>query len=408
MKNASQCIRIIILTAMILITLSLLGCDSTDKPSVAPVNTDTPHESTLPTVTTAPETSSSKPDDMVESTNTTESEGEPESKPETEPETDPETETQPDPAPHIPDGLVVVTDQKAGQEGIAVYDLSGLDLSHYDFEQEYMEIDPAQIEVFRYTEGLYDVAGVKLRTLPSTGEYVLMVAYGGSYAAMISYPKGELLWSTSLAGQGPHSIELLPEEWIVVAAPGHSANDYADGTLTFFNPKRTQPRLSVNLPNAHGVLYDPEGNYIWAVGGDRLVKYSYVMDAGRIHVAEELTVTLPSSGAHDLAAYYGDTDKLIVTTTEKAYVYQKSTNSFLTASEDGGIKSAKRIKGIGILQDGSVVFTRPNEVLYPVRSSWLTDCIVYHKRVDGELIKYRLVSDQYEIYKIRVMRAEYQ
>ena len=80
----------------------------------------------------------------------------------------------------------------------------------------------------------------------------------------------------------------------------------------------------------------------------------------------------------------------------------------MTADEDGGIVSAKRIKGIGILQDGSVIFTRPNEVVYPVRASWLTDCIVYHKWVDGEFVKYRLVSSQYEIYKIRVMRAEYQ
>ena len=394
--------RILLLTITAFSLLLLMGCVHT--PTARGEETSTPDGTTVPATTdTAPSESSATPDTTSDSPSGEADTDVPEDK---SPESEGTTESEP--VTRVPENLVVVTDQKSGQEGIAVYDLSKIDLSDYDFEQDYIEIDPSTAEVFRYTEGLYDVAGVKLRILPSTGEYVLMVAYGGSYAAMISYPDGELLWNTSQTGQGPHSIELLPDDWIVVAAPGSSASDYSDGKLTFFSAKRAQPRLSVELPDAHGVLYDPEGGCIWAVGGDQLKKYTYTADGRNLTVNEELAIALPSSGAHDLAAYYGDTDKLIITTTEKVYVYEKTTGAFMTAAEDSGIVSATRIKGIGILQDGSVIFTRPSEVVYPVRASWLTDCIVYHKWVNGELVKYRLVSSQYEIYKIRVMRAEYQ
>ena len=394
--------RILLMTITAFALLLLMGCVHTPA--------DPSKETTMPDGTTAPVTTETSPSESSATPDMTTASPSDEADTDVPNDTSSECEgtTDPEPVTQIPENLVVVTDQKSGREGIAVYDLSKIDLSGYDFEQDHMEIDPSEAEVFRYTEGLYDVAGVKLRVLPSTGEYVLMIAYGSSYAAMISYPDGELLWSTSQTGQGPHSIELLPDEWIVVAAPGSSASDYSDGKLTFFNSKRTQPRLSVDLPNAHGVLYDPKGSCIWAVGDDQLRKYTYTAEGNKLSVTEEFSVTLPSSGAHDLAAYYGDTDKLIITTTEKVYVYQKSTGSFMTAAEDNGVKSAKRIKGIGILQDGSVIFTRPNEVVYSVRASWLTDCIVYHKWVDGEFVKYRLVSSQYEIYKLRVMRAEYQ
>ena len=316
------------------------------------------------------------------------------------------------PEDKLPDNLLLITDQRPGHQGVAVIDLNKIDLSKYDTTNDYGEI-PEEAEIFRYTGSLYDVAGVKIRKSDMFGGYVILVAYGAHYAAVISYPDGKLLYDTAKTGRGPHSVELLPEGWLVVAAPGNSSNSYADGCLTFHNADPDEyigkARLTVTLPNAHGVLYDPEENCIWAAGSDILRKYSYNISGNTVTVKEELSINLPSADAHDLAAYYGDTDKLIVTAKSRVYVYSKSENVFTRATADPALVSASRIKGYGILQDGSVVYSKPGAIKADsVSQTWLTDCIFYYKKTDSGLQLYRLVSNTSEFYKIRVMRAEYQ
>lgn len=318
------------------------------------------------------------------------------------------------PVERFPDNLILVADQKPGRQGIAVIDLSKIDLSAYDTTSDYGVI-PDEAEIFRYSGSLYDVAGVKLRKSDIFGGYVILVAYGSNYASIVSYPDGKLLYETTKTGRGPHSVELLPEGWLVVAAPGNKSVSYSDGSLTFFkaDPQTGtgRCRMTVTLPNAHGVLYDPEGNCIWAAGSDILRKYSYVIseDGKEISVKEELSVNLPSADAHDLAAYYGNTDKLIVTAKHRVYVYSKSDNTFVSAVKDSNLVSASKIKGYGILQDGSVVYSKPGAIKADsVSQTWLTDCIYYYKKTDSGLQLYRLVTESSEYYKIRVMRSEYQ
>jgi hypothetical protein len=127
-------------------------------------------------------------------------------------------------------------------------------------------------------------------------------------------------------------------------------------------------------------------------------------------IAEHKDRSGKAVGAQAHRSEHGNTDKLIITTKEKAYVYCKSTGEFLTGAEDGGIKSAQKIKGIGLLNNGDVIFTRPQAVIHEEMSeTFLTDCMVYWKKEpDGTFTRYRLVSDDFEIYKVRVMRAEYQ
>ena len=108
--------------------------------------------------------------------------------------------------------------------------------------------------------------------------------------------------------------------------------------------------LAIDYPDAHGLLYDPQNDVIFAVGTNLLKAYSVSLaDDGTPVVTEatEFAATIPTGSAHDLQPVYGDTDRLWISTGSAVYQYSKSQKKFFTDYEGNGSINKKSVKAIG-------------------------------------------------------------
>ena len=120
--------------------------------------------------------------------------------------------------------------------------------------------------------------------------------------------------------------------------------------------------VAEKLEDSHGLLWDPAAGVLWAVGRTVLTAYEVTFDGGKITVTErrDLRTAIPSDWAHDLQPYYGNTDRMWVTTGSAVYVYSKSQKKFLTDYPGAAKIQRKNVKGIGNFEDGSVVLITPD------------------------------------------------
>ena len=143
------------------------------------------------------------------------------------------------------------------------------------------------IDVYDITTGVFDEttllhrikvgannpAGVKLRRHEVWGD-VIISCYGAATGSIMSYPEGKALWTTYSAADNPHSVELLPGNIFVVASSSGNA-------LRFFDvsSKDTTKYKEVRFTDAHGVLWDPQKELLWVLGGEELAAYQVGKDS---------------------------------------------------------------------------------------------------------------------------------
>ena len=85
-----------------------------------------------------------------------------------------------------------------------------------------------------------------------------------------------------------------------------------------------------------GLLYDPLNEILWAVGNHKLMAFNITgTENPVISEIPSKSVDLPDSGnGLDLNCYFGDMNKLFVSTTTGTYIYNKDTNVFLPTRGD--------------------------------------------------------------------------
>ena len=285
------------------------------------------------------------------------------------------------------DYLIALTNQ--GKSVLEVYDVSGGVLDETSL-------------VWSYKLPYYNIAGTKFRHSEKFGDVALVVC-GSNHGYMISYPEGELLWSTSSAASNPHSIELMPNGVIAIASS--SGNE-----VRFFNTTEKyskQPDATMTLTDAHGVLWDEKNQVLWAVGRDVLIAYQVTLNAdGSITVTVDTSrrAVIPSDHAHDLAPVYGDTNALWITTGTNVYQYNKTTKAFSTEYDGFKYLNRSNVKGVGNFDDGTTVFLYPDGEF----QSWTTKSIVLLRNRDGNMVKEDLTSATGHFYKVRVWDTRYQ
>ena len=309
----------------------------------------------------------------------------------TEPETTAPITTTPittAPTAPAPDGdgyLVALTNQ--GQSTLEVHDISE------------GRLDSSSL-VWSYKADYYNIAGAKLRNCSEYGDVALFVC-GSSHGYMVSYPEGELLWSTSNAAANPHSIELMPNGIIAIASS--TGNE-----IRFFSPTQSFSfqLASVKLTDAHGVLWDDINQLLWAIGGDLLTAYRVTLNGYKLTVSEDSSrrVVIPTDNAHDLAPVYGNPDLLWITTGSKVYQFNKRTESFSVSYAGNEWLNRKNVKGVGNFSDGSICYIYPDGAF----ESWTSRSIMLIRCKNGEMVKEKLTSDSGHFYKIRVWDTAYQ
>ena len=281
--------------------------------------------------------------------------------------------------------LVALTNQ--GKWRLQVYDITN------------GRLDESSL-VWSYKTPFRNIAGVKFRHSEKYGNVVLTVC-GNRYGCMISYPEGKVLWSTEAAASNPHSIELMPNGIIAIASSD-------GGEVRFFKTDERSsktPDAKMTLRDAHGVLWDPEREVLWAIGANVLTAYRVTLDEdGAVAVTEDtsLKATIPNYGAHDLAPVYGNKNELWITTGSHVYRYNKTDKAFSLEYEGHEIVDIGGVKGVGNFDNGDIVYIYPDGEY----QSWTGKTAYLVKKGADE--REELVSEVGHFYKIRVWDTRYQ
>lgn len=229
---------------------------------------------------------------------------------------------------------------------------------------------------------------VKLRLKGSS--YVAVVSDSRGLAALISYPAGQKLWGINVgAANNPHSVEMLPDGNVAVAAS-------AGGFVRLYAASQGSSSTvygSYPLPDAHGVQWDPARQLLWAVGGDQLVALKVGGTAASPTLTRQTSITLPTAGGHDLSPVLENHDRLWVSTGSKVYQVSKSAVAVVATFDQAGIKS------VSSMPNAQQVRTSPKA---GCRTSWCTDTVNFavptatRTLTGAEIYKARVWSSRYE------------
>ncbi len=249
---------------------------------------------------------------------------------------------------------------------------------------------------FQFERG--NIAGLKLRIY--NGKKVLLAAYGSRFSKMLDIETGEVLWFCDSVGRNPHSVELTPNGVIAVASSNGNC-------VNFYSATDVNKMLSVTLDDAHGVLYDPDTELVFAVGLNKLRAFSVGLDEnGDVTVKEDVSraKTLPSNYAHDLQPVYGNTDRFWITTSSSVYQYSVSENKIYTNFDGRKQLLVNDIKGIGNFENGSIMYVTPDGKF----ETWTSESVYLCYKYRDQYAKYKISFDTVGIYKLRVAYFEYQ
>ena len=302
---------------------------------------------------------------------------------------------------HVMENKVLVSDYKARR--IIVYNL--------DKVGEDGKLEGAEEWVL---ENAYS-ASIKYREDTVFGDVILHTA--DYNASIVDYETKEVIWvAPGVAGWGVHSIEILPSGNVVTAGA-------TDGIVRMFNSangvKNGDPVAYEDykdLPSAHGVLWDPEYQVLWALGANDLLAYR-VVDNGdgteKLQKIQGMGGKLPADGqgGHDLSADLTDSRYLWITSS-KVYRFDKEEGTFSTSYKDNKVNK-NGIKGFGNNLNNNYIFTQANfedpDWTAAGNVAWTTDTIVFgYWKNENFLYLKKCVAEGAQFYKARVFYGKYQ
>jgi len=181
---------------------------------------------------------------------------------------------------------------------------------------------------------------------------------GGAY--VIDYATSSVLWEYRV-GDGPHSIEMMPNGDVVVAASG---NGVTAGKLVYIplSAGKKSPSSTVPSPTAHGVSYDPVQNCLWVMENTDVACFT-VTGTGTANAAlvrdEARTVSLArkDSGGHVISPVTGTPGLYWVAGTGKLWQFDSKAGTVTNTFPNSGALSLRNIKGISSFADGTAVMT---------------------------------------------------
>lgn len=242
--------------------------------------------------------------------------------------------------------------------------------------------------------------GLNFRHTQTNGEVV--VCASGTEVTVLSYSTGKKIWSKTGIASSAHGAEILPNGVVAVASS-------TPNTLSFFDMNGTASK-TLELDDAHAVLWDPKYEVVWAAGYTEIRAYKVKLSNGTLTVTEDTSKRSPfnNTGAHDLAPVYYDKDKMWVSTFGKIYVYDKTTKKFSeTIDGSSGIVCGRRVKGLGNFPDGSMITTYPDEKTTSLYT-WTTEKLNFYFMYEGKLYFTPIYTPNEHYYKVRIVCTDYQ
>ena len=267
------------------------------------------------------------------------------------------------------------------------------------------EWSPAKEDGFTGISYYKNASDAKLRYSDFYGGYVAITTSSGGFVGVIDYETGERIYSRDISPENnSHAIELLPDGNVAVASStGNTVTVYAasqgDGNGYY---------RQYELRDAHGLLWDPDLEVLWALGGSQLVafKVAGTQEEPELELQEDMVYTLPTEGGHDLYPVYGSPEELWVTTVSDVYHFNTDTREFTTDyAEHEAFEAVKNIKAVGNQPfSQTIVSITPNGTM----ESWNSNTIdLYHPVSSGYFHEQKVhTADAY--YKARVWYGGYQ
>ncbi len=234
------------------------------------------------------------------------------------------------------------------------------------------------------------IAGLKYRETEKFGKVVLFCV--GSVAKIISFSdKKELIEFP--AASNAHSVEITPNGKILAVASS------TGNSVRFFNTDMISSYTSIEVEDAHGVLYDDKRDMFYIIGRSTLYTYKASINAtGKVDLYPVANYTIPSDWAHDITPI-GE-DEAWVSTGAATYIFNKNTGEFKKELE------FKDIKGIGTFKDGTVCYIYPDGKMetWTSRSIYVTYDLKFLCKGYTEKIT---IGEVNHFYKIRPFMSEY-
>lgn len=205
-----------------------------------------------------------------------------------------------------------------------------------------------------------------------------------------SQPTGaELLFWTNKADNA-HSAELLPGGYIVVAC-----STGAGECLQLYDIRKNNTIIAeYPLNSAHGAVWNPATERLYAIGGTTLQVYKWDPSVPALEKEEELSTTGYVSGLHDISIV---DDNTLIMGAGKCALFDISTKKFTSVplfNNASGIKSLNYNP-----QTGEIFYTISGDS--PVYS-WSTYSLRYNDKIDGTGVEKVIKVNDIEMYKARV------
>jgi hypothetical protein len=308
-------------------------------------------------------------------------------------------------------GMIVATNNST--KSIELYDAGVTDWSKAEARK--WNWKPAVAGGFSTAEsnGFGGGSDVRLRQVKAWGDKTFLSLTDTRMAAIISWPGAERKWSLPIEGN-LHAAEILPNGNIALAA---SDGNWIRVYCSSLGPDNSS-FVQYNLNAAHAVLWDPTYNLLWVTGQDP-VTGSHILTALEINgtaAAPELKEAtayrgvLPTAWGHDVAPYYGDVNRLWVSTNGGVYVYNKTTKTFVVAPGGANrsfVKAAGNISATGLLvQTRADANKSPTPAISCGLNGWATSTVDFYTPA-GSLYTTRVAPGAC-FYRARVFNSQYQ
>lgn len=297
---------------------------------------------------------------------------------------------------------------------VLVSDYASKRIIVYDLDLVGEDGDLTKAEIWSLDDGYS--ASVKYREDTVFGDVILHTAHYN--ASIVNYETKEVIWSApGVAGWGVHSIEILPSGNVVTACT-------TDGMLRIFNSANGVKNGDevkyvdyVEVPGAHGVLWDPEYNCLWALGTSDLIAYQ-VIDNGdgteSLRKIGGMGGRLPTGGqgGHDLSADLLDCRYLWITSS-KVLRFDKEEGTFSEKYPDSAKLNKNGVKGFGNNLNRNYIYTvaKYDDPAWTAagNEAYATDTITFgYWKTENLLYLKKCVAEGAQFYKARVFYGKYQ
>ncbi len=308
-------------------------------------------------------------------------------------------------------GMIIATNNST--KSIEVYDAAVTDWNKPEARK--WSWKPAVANGFSTAESNSFGGGsdIRVRQVKAWNDETFMSLTDTKMAAIITWPGAIRKWSLPIDGN-LHAAEILPNGNVALAASdGNWVRVYCSS-----QGSNNSSYVQYDLNASHAALWDPAYNLLWVTGQDP-VTAAHILTALEINgtaAAPELKeatayrTVLPSTWGHDVAPYYGDVDRLWVSTNGGVYVYNKKTKSFVVAP---GGSNRSFVKAVGnVAAGGLLVQTRADANKSPTPAvscglnGWATSTVDFYAP-SGSLYTTRVAAGSC-FYKARPINVHYQ